>query len=841
MKERAVYDWGQSSSLAPSIKRVDLWGWVGASIVGGFFFALLAMVIVWRPWFGTAIPPGSLPEHLEYWLKMGVHEIWRPAFNTDAKFYRDAFMSWSNAQRVGLVWRGAVAVWTFLMTWVLLAAPYLRARDGLIHLRGSTRHQGQEAVKHINLSLRDRVKRRPDHEIAPSVPYPADLWTRHVLVVGGTGSGKSTAIKPLIDKVVASGEQMLLFDPKSEFTEGFAQPAIIAPWDRRSLSWDIAKDMRNPLDMRRFAATVIRESQDPMWSNASRQLLVGLMIYLRGTRGEAWGWLELKEMVAQPQTILLSIMRDWHPEAVRSVEKASVTTSGILINLSSFCSAIFDLADSWGDVPKERRVSFVEWAQGRSKFPQIILQGHGAYTELTKAYVEGIVGIVSAMVNSVEMRDDPNRKIWFIADEFPQMGKIPVRPLFEVGRSRGVRCVIACQDFAQLEDLYGAAMVKALIGMCGTLLIGQIMQGETAEQLCKAFGAREVERTNMSSSFGGASAGQNSSVTLSFNRDEVALYKPSELSSRLGLTPDGTGVTLLLFTGGHAYELVWPHYASRSERPAYVPAAWTSGQTPGTMVSLGASKAQRMVEQQQIVEEEGVTRVTADQLKSGGAHGAGSAGSAAGAGPRIDDAVDSHCEGEGRRSGSGVGGSGSASGRGSSSWNGSGADEDGNMAKRLRANDLAGDKSGPEDIHANGSRQSQPEGAQSVEADSAQGRQGQRDNDPAKPEVLASLTMPEAPEVSFEVRVAHGQDAHGSNSALATHFKAEDPHPLTESIVDLAMHKAGIEALSMALMLSNAGGAGGNATPGPRQEVVMAVSPPLSDPSRDAGVNRKRA
>lgn len=824
-KEKAVYDWGQNQSLAPSIKRIDPWGWIGASLVGGSCFALVALVLVWKPWFGTAIPPGALPEHLEYWWKLAVNGLWHSAFKTDARIYRDAFAAWSDAQRIGMVWRCACAVWVFLMTCVMLAGPYLRPRDGLIHLRGSTRHEGAEAVAHINQSLKARVKRRPDHEIAPGVAYPADLWTRHVLVVGGTGSGKSTAIKPLIDKVVASGEQMLLFDPKSEFTEGFAKPAIIAPWDSRSLSWDIAKDMRNPLDMRRFAATVIRESQDPMWSNASRQLLVGLMIYLRATLGTDWGWVDLKELVSQPQTVLLSIMRDWHPEAVRSVEKASVTTAGILINLSSFCSAIFDLAESWGDVPKHRRVSFVEWTQGRSKYPQIILQGHGAYTELTKAYVEGIVGIVSAIVNSVEMRDDPNRKIWFIADEFAQMGKIPVRPLFEVGRSRGVRCVIACQDFAQLEELYGAPMVKALIGMCGTLLIGQIMQGETAEQLCKAFGAREVERTNMSSSFGGASAGPNRSVTLSYNRDEVALYKPSELSSRLGLTPDGTGVTLLLFTGGHAYELVWPHYTTRSERVAYKAAPWTLGANLSAPHQV-ADAAPSLRVDREVRDERDANVDSGSMVGMGTPRISDESEARKGADPSNQFATATTNAADGIRDGVGDSRSGGDVKSGA----------EGGAAKRLHANDLAEGKPGTDAKHEPGSRQAQPVGAQSVEADSAKGKAITQSQCFAVPEVLASLTMPEAPEVHVEVRTIHV-----SGDLVAGSMMAEEAQPMSEGVIDLALHKAGIEALSVALMLSNVAGQASDARPGPRQEVMMNVaSPPAFEPGKEVRIASRK-
>lgn len=577
MKDDTIYDWGQTPNLAPSTKRANLLSWAMASAFFGLVAAGAALALVWRPLPWLPAPLGPLSEHLSYLAKSMAHAVFGGFYSADARFYAAWLAKLGDGERRALIWRGSVAVWCFLAPWALLARSYLRGRDALIHLRGSTRMEGAEAVGELNRSLAARVKRRPDHDIAPGVAYPADMWTRHVLVVGGVGSGKSTAIKPLVDKVIRAGEQMLLFDPKGEFTMGFGSPALIAPWDDRSLSWDVAKDMRNMLDMRRFAAIMVKESQDPMWSNASRQLLVGLMIYLKGTRGTGWGWLELKDLISLPQAQLLEIMTRWHPEAQRAVEKASVTTAGILINLASFCSTIFDLAEAWGDVPIHRRVSFVEWIQGTSKFKQIILQGHGAYAELTRSYVEGIVGVASAMVNSVEMADDPRRKIWFIADEFAQMGKMPVRPLFEVGRSRGVRCVVACQDFAQLEEIYGAPMVKALVGMCGSLLVGQIMQGETAEQLCKAFGAREVERANTSSSSASGGSGSGGSTTLSFSRDEVPLYKPSELTSRLGLTGDGSGVVLLLFTGGHGYELRWPLYEMRNERAAHVPAPWTQG------------------------------------------------------------------------------------------------------------------------------------------------------------------------------------------------------------------------------------------------------------------------
>jgi len=356
------------------------------------------------------------------------------------------------------------------------------------------------------------------------VPWPADKWTRHTLIVGGVGSGKSTFLRPLIKRVVEAGDQALIFDPKGEFTEAFVRPAILAPWDARSLAWDLARDLRNTQDMRRFSAAMIRESSDPMWANAARQLLVGLLVYLRATRGREWGWAHLARLLFLSQPELLAIMRRWHPEAVRAVEKASVTTQGILINLASFCAPIVDLASAWGATPPERRISFRRWADGKSPWRQIIVQGHGSYADLTKSYVEAVVGTIAARVNSVEMRDDPSRKLWFIADELPQAGKIPIRELFEVGRSRGVRCVVACQDFAQLEEVHGPLLVRALTSMCGTLVVGQMSPGETAEQLCKNLGSREHERRNVSVS----ADGSKRSETVSFSRESVPLYSRSD-------------------------------------------------------------------------------------------------------------------------------------------------------------------------------------------------------------------------------------------------------------------------------------------------------------------------
>lgn len=569
--------WEADSPVPPSLKRVRPWDCLVASAACGALFFLLALEMAWRSAPGFPAPPGSLGYHLWNSALLAAHGVTPAFFQAEAAEYSAVWARlFADGRAFAIIGRVALAAACALSLAGALAWRLLRATDGLIHLRGAKRHEAAEAPRALNRRLAARVKLRPDHDIAPGVAYPADMWTRHVLLVGGVGSGKSTAIKPLIDKVIRANEKLILFDPKGEFTKAFGEPALMAPWDARSFSWDIGADMRNVGDMRRFAAALVKEGQDPMWANAARQLLVGFMIYLRESRGSLWGWAELADMLSTPQEDLLAIMWRYNREAVRAVERVSVTTQGILINLSAFCSSIYDLAAAWGDTPPERRISFVDWVHNAGPaHRQIILQGHGSYPELTKGYLEGVFGVISAIVNSTEMDDDPSRKLWIIVDECAKAGRIPILPVLEVGRSRGARCVVACQDFAQVEEVHGKEAVKALVSMCGAILVGQVGQGETAEALAKALGSREVERRNVSATSG--APGSSASRTISYSRDELFIYKPSELGSRLGLDAKRGGVVMTLAMEGDAYELFWPHFKMARARAAHEPAAWTLG------------------------------------------------------------------------------------------------------------------------------------------------------------------------------------------------------------------------------------------------------------------------
>ena len=581
MHNQVQQNWGAGRNLAPTERRIDPLTYITSSLVMGALAFVAVLWLLWRPIPLLGLPRGSFNEHGLFAIKFLIHAVLPRWFAHDAQWYATFWSQQGTADVVGATLRLAIALTAAIVPAILNTKTYLRPRDALMEIRGGRRFELGEGATELASAMKSTKNAIPDFDFAPGVAYPSQIWSQHVLAVGGVGAGKSTFMRPLLQRIVQSGDRLLCFDPKGEFTAGFKAPIIVAPWDARSYAWDIAADMRNHGDMERFAAAVIKDSQDPMWSNAARGLLVGFLVYLQSSRGTQWGWQDLADMLTLPEEDILPLMQRYYPEASRAVAAASVTTKGILINLDAFCRPIFHLARAWGQLPPERRISFVRWTKDpRIVTRQIMLQGNGAYPELTRAYVECIISVIAGIVNSVELDDDPKRKLWILADEFAQMGKIPIRPLFEVGRSRGVRCVVACQDFAQLEEVHGKEGTRALISMCGTLMVGRIGPGETAETLSKNLGTREVERSNVSTSYDGKAGSASPTTTLTYSRDSLALYVPAELAARLGDKPALNGCVFAVAVQGKTYEILWPYFSLPQVRKAHVAAKWTLGIQP---------------------------------------------------------------------------------------------------------------------------------------------------------------------------------------------------------------------------------------------------------------------
>lgn len=470
-----------------------------------------------------------------------------------------------------------VCVALLLSTWAFVrsARPVSNTR----HLSGPRLLQGKEALKECQRRALTKKEREADpwhFYIHPALALPKKQWSRHAMLVGSPGSGKTQILLPFLQQLFERNAKAFVYDVKGDFTSYFKgdSVAIVSPFDRRSYVWDIARDVRTPTQAAAFAASVIPEAEGngKFWSVAAQQLLTGALRSLQNTRGIEWGWKDLADAVAQGAAEMLPMLQEHYPKAVPLVaSEESQSTASVLATLAGYTRVIDDLAIAWPQ-RSERSFSITAWAKdsytGRKR--QIIVQA-GPDPTLTKAYIAAMVNVcVPTIVGPGLEEDEEGRCLAFVLDELPSLGWIDMPQLVDKGRSKGVVVVMGLQDTAQMRQVYGPDQTKAIESMVGTKIVCQIQPGETREETARLLGKRKVAWHHH---------GERARVHEETRHVVSAGKLTSELGFRKGkhMGPLKWGIRAIVFTeGGDPLLLNFPGVSMPKVRKGQVPAKWTT-------------------------------------------------------------------------------------------------------------------------------------------------------------------------------------------------------------------------------------------------------------------------
>ena len=414
-------------------------------------------------------------------------------------------------------------------------------------------------------------------EVLPGLVVSRERETRHWLIWGSVGAGKTQTMLHLILAAIARGDGVLVLDVKGDMTAGLpGEPLLVAPQDQRSLVWDVAGDCRTKQDARELAARLIPRSDDPVWSDAARDILVACVAALQATKPERWSWQHLHEMATCDADALLSLAKSYHRDAVRLLENPeSRTTQSVLATFQAHMHVVAALGDAWRD-STNGRFSVSQWLAHPLPYRPVILQHDPRYPELSHAWIGGLLALLASAVGSPSFSESRERRIWIFADEFPQLPRLSHFATFlDLGRSKGVITVIGAQDIAQLRATYGHERADAWVGMIGTKIITRINAGRSAEEASQLIGDQEVERVERSETV----VGIRVSTTTMRRRDTRRVVTAAEIASRLGPTHDGVRV-LVIGHGADALELTVPYVSLPERRPGHLPATWVRKTSP---------------------------------------------------------------------------------------------------------------------------------------------------------------------------------------------------------------------------------------------------------------------
>ena len=355
----------------------------------------------------------------------------------------------------------------------------------------------------------------------------------HTLVVGATGSGKTTAlVHPLIHSLIKKGESMVVTDPKGEIYKehaerlksrgyniivlNFRDPHLGNAWNPLTLPYklhkegnvDKATELLDDIGNNIFKD---KKAQDPFWENSASDYFAGVALGLFQDAKEeeinlnsiSYATTVGDEKFAGNSTyikeyfLLKGEQSSAYTFASNTINAPKDTQGGIL---SVFRSKIRLFASreqlsemlSYSDfdmsmIGKEKTAVFMVIHDEKTTY-------HALATIFIKQCYETLIDVA---------QKSPNGKLPFrtnfILDEFANMPPLKdVTTMVTAARSRDIRMTMIIQNFAQLNDVYGKDDAETIRGNCGNLiylLTTELAALEEISKLCGEKKSKEKDKT----------------------------------------------------------------------------------------------------------------------------------------------------------------------------------------------------------------------------------------------------------------------------------------------------------------------------------------------------------
>ena len=341
----------------------------------------------------------------------------------------------------------------------------------------------------------------------------------NVLVVGGSGSGKSASYS------IPNAFQMLgsyvFTDPKGELYDrtagylkehGYEIKVLNLVRPQNSDGYNPLMHISSEIDVDVIANTIVKGQKtgdggsDPFWDDSAEMLLKALIYYLMATRPEEEQNLaSCAELVRAANsnggsnllTELISKLPYDHPARMnyKSIEIAPEKTySSILSTLQSKLGK-FDSKEI-AELTSTDTINFEDIGNKKTAVYVISSDTHTAYDFLLTIFF-------SQMIQQLYNYADENGgalkvPTYFILDELANIGKVPdFDKKISTSRSRKISFSVILQNLDQLEAVYEKSY-ETIIGNCDTHVFLGSNSYKTVEYFSKALGEKTIERDSIS-------------------------------------------------------------------------------------------------------------------------------------------------------------------------------------------------------------------------------------------------------------------------------------------------------------------------------------------------------
>ncbi len=413
------------------------------------------------------------------------------------------------------------------------------------------------------------------------VPVPRRIETRHFSFLGTTGSGKTTALRQMLDGIERRGEAALVYDTSGEFIAHYYNPArgdvILNPFDARCASWTPFDEISHPADADRIARQLVSETSsqdDDVWLETSRILVANMIRSLWAEKN-----CSLEALLEALQVKDKEQLKEWlgHTSSARTFANDADRAAGsVLFMLAKAANLIqFLKVEDEG----EDRFAFRDFIAKLDKCegakPWIFVPRKEDYFEASKPLMACWLECAASAV--LGLSPSPDRRIWFVLDELADLPRVEnLARLLPEGRKFGAAIVLTFQALGQMRNRYGANIAEAMLACCNTKLFLQTVDQETRKWASETIGQCEVELRVATDTLSIGSEVPRTTIATQRQFRPAVLESELRLAPHQGylLLPDGLPVARIGLTADHITRRGEPR------QPGYVP-----GDPAGTLWS----------------------------------------------------------------------------------------------------------------------------------------------------------------------------------------------------------------------------------------------------------------
>ena len=403
------------------------------------------------------------------------------------KPYADYFetLSWHYAEKTGLI---AAVVLLIVFLFFFIRGTISSKKQ---HITGN------QISSVWKLALRLKITGQASRIHLGKLPLAKGSETQHILVTGGTGSGKTNCFHHLLPQIRSQGQRAVIIDTTGVFVDRYYRKdldIILNPFDQRGSSWHPWVECEDKFDYEALAESFIPQTyseHDNYWNTAARALFSSILIKLEQSEkiSDLTRWL-LYESLAKLATFVQGT------KAASHLDLNSERTAGSVRSVaSSFLACLEFIADT------KSPFSIREWVKSGREESWLFLT--------CKTSQRAALNPILSCWFSVAMRSlfllEPHfeRRLWFIIDELPTLHRLKVLESFlSESRKYGGCALLALQSPSQLDAIYGPEITRTIIGNCGTKIVFAEQDPEIATRIARAFGEREIKEYQKGLSYG---------------------------------------------------------------------------------------------------------------------------------------------------------------------------------------------------------------------------------------------------------------------------------------------------------------------------------------------------